>query len=189
MTSSTRRHFLKQGGVGLLAFHVGGCEMELTPQQAEARGAALRVLTAAEATALGTLGDVLLPGSRAAGMAHYIDHQLAAPAASQLLMIRYLNMPPPFAPFYRDGLAALDNAAQAAHTAAFASLGPDEQRELVTAMARDNPPGWGDAPPSALFYFVVRSDALDVSYGTVEGFAQLGIPYRAHIQPPSRWGE
>lgn len=189
MTSSTRRNFLKQGGVGLLTFHVGGCDLELSPQQAQERGATLRVLTAAEAVSLRTLGDVLLPGSRAAGVAHYIDYQLAAPAASQLLMIRYLNVEPPFTPFYRDGLAALERAAQAAHTAGFTSLGAVEQRELVGRMARENPPGWGIAPPSALFYFVVRSDALDVTYGTVDGFEKLGIPYRAHIQPPSRWGE
>jgi len=36
---------------------------------------------------------------------------------------------------------------------------------------------------------VVRNDAVDVVYGTQSGFEQLGVPYMAHIAPPSRWGE
>ena len=38
-------------------------------------------------------------------------------------------------------------------------------------------------------YFVLRNDAVDVFYGTQDGFEALGIPYMAHIEPPSRWGE
>jgi hypothetical protein len=40
-----------------------------------------------------------------------------------------------------------------------------------------------------LFWFVLRSDAVDVVYGTKEGVERLGLPYMAHIEPPSRWGE
>ena len=39
------------------------------------------------------------------------------------------------------------------------------------------------------FYFVLRNDAVDVVYGTKDGIESLGIPYMAHIEPPSRWGE
>jgi len=31
---------------------------------------------------------------------------------------------------------------------------------------------------------MVRSDAVDVVYGTVEGFERLGVPYMPHILPP-----
>ena len=48
--------------------------------------------------------------------------------------------------------------------------------------------GRRQAPPAAGFvYFVLRSDAVDVVYGTVEGYAELGIPYQAHIMPLKRW--
>ena len=35
--------------------------------------------------------------------------------------------------------------------------------------------------------FVLRADALDVTYGTPEGFDALGIPYMAHIMPETPW--
>jgi hypothetical protein len=34
---------------------------------------------------------------------------------------------------------------------------------------------------------VLRSDAVDVVYGTEEGYKDLGIPYMAHIAPLKRW--
>jgi hypothetical protein len=34
---------------------------------------------------------------------------------------------------------------------------------------------------------VVRSDAVDVVYGTMDGYARLDIPYMAHIAPTTRW--
>lgn len=184
----TRRTFLQRGGLGLLAFHVGGCEVELTPQQARQQGATLRVLSSAEVRALEALGDVLLPGSSANGIAYYVDHQLAAPVGEQLLMIKYLSVEPPFTAFYRGGLAALESAARTAHQTGFTSLDFDRQREFVALMGRENPAGWEGGPPAPFFFFVVRNDALDVTYGTTEGFGKLDIPYRAHIAPPSRWG-
>jgi len=36
-------------------------------------------------------------------------------------------------------------------------------------------------------YFLMRHDAVDVVYGTVEGIESLGTPYMAHIVPVSRW--
>jgi hypothetical protein len=35
--------------------------------------------------------------------------------------------------------------------------------------------------------FVLRADALDVTYGTPGGFENLGIPYMAHIMPEQPW--
>ena len=59
---------------------------------------------------------------------------------------------------------------------------------LIAAMAEGKLEGWA-GPPPPFFYFVLRNDACDVMYGTEKGFAALGVPYAAHIQPPSEWGE
>ncbi len=42
-------------------------------------------------------------------------------------------------------------------------------------------------PPASYAFFVLRADALDVAYGTPEGFATLDIPYAAHIHPEPVW--
>ena len=46
--------------------------------------------------------------------------------------------------------------------------------------------GW-QGPAGAFVYLVTRSDAVDVVYGTMDGYAALGIPYMAHIAPTTRW--
>lgn len=189
MASLTRRRFFRQGGLGLLTFCVGGCEVQMTPGEARRQSATMRILAPKEVATLEALADTLLPGSRELGIAHYIDHQLAEPADRQLLMIKYLNVDPPFAAFYREGLAALERAAASGGEGSFDELPEDLKHELVARMSRENPPGWGDGPPAPFFYFILRNDALDVTYGTMDGFAALGIPYMAHIEPPSRWGE
>lgn len=186
--SHSRRTFIRNTGIGFLTFYVGGCEVEMTPQEARERNADFRVLSAQEAGTLDALGEILLPGSGNAGIAHFIDHQLAAPFEDQLLMIKYLGMPPPFAPFYQDGLAAVDSYSLAEKDRSFAELSQAEQEELVGRFAQANPGGW-QGPPSPFFYFVLRNDAVDVVYGTKDGIESLGIPYMAHIEPPSRWGE
>ena len=42
-------------------------------------------------------------------------------------------------------------------------------------------------PAGAFVYTVLRNDAIDVVYGTMEGYAALGIPYMPHIAPTKRW--
>ncbi len=189
MKSLTRRDFVMQSGVGVLTFCIAGCEVETTPGDARKQGAAMRVLTTSEVATLEAFGEILLPGSRDAGIANFIDHQLASPSENQLLMIKYLNVKQPYANFYRGGLAALDRAGRAESQASFNELGTSQQQVLVSRVSRDNPPGWDDGPLGPFFFFVVRNDALDVTYGTVRGFEALRIPYMAHILPPSRWGE
>ena len=103
-------------------------------------------------------------------------------------MIKYLGVPAPFAPFYQGGIAAVNASAQAQKSQPFADLSQAEQTDLVGAFAQANPDGW-EGPPGPFFYFVLRNDAVDVVYGTKEGIESLGIPYMAHIEPPSRWGE
>jgi hypothetical protein len=188
----TRRNLLIGGaataavGLGMLPFVIGDRTENMTPAEARHRGVPLRTLSAGEARTLERLGDVLLPGAGEAGIVHFVDHHLSIPPAESLLMIRYMDVPPPYLDFYRGGLAALDAHARATHRAEFASLPASVAQELVGGMGREQPAGW-QGPPSQLLYFTVRSDAVDVTYGTRAGFEKLGVPYMPHIEPEKDW--
>ncbi len=175
-----------QSALGLFAFQVGGSLVLLTPRAARAAQVPMRILDAAQLRTLEALGDTLLPGAAEAGLAVYLDHQLAAPPAESLLMIRYLDVPPPHAPFYAAGLAAVDAAARDLHQQPFDALDADARQAFVAKMQRGTLEGW-QGPPAPFFYFVLRSDAVDVVYGTPEGFEKLGIPYMPHIPPTEKW--
>ena len=183
---SARRGVVKGLGLGLLAVEVAGAPLLLSPADAKARGAAFKALTAPEAAALEAFGEALAPGARAAGIAHFVDAHLAVDPEQSLLMIRYLDIPPPWLPFYRAGLAALDGLATARHRRGFAGLDAGQAAALTGELAQAVPPGWR-GPPSPLFYFAVRADAVDVVWGTEAGFAALGVPYMAHIAPDPTW--
>ena len=188
--SHTRRAFLgatAAGGVGLLTFTIAGCESKVTPAQARAGGAEFRTLQAAEVATLDALGEILLPGSAANGLSHFIDHQLSGDPANSMLMIKYLRVPAPFTGFYRAGLSATEAAAQSEFATSMAQLTPEQGSALVGKMAAGTLAGW-NGPPSPFFFFVLRNDAVDVTYGTPTGFEQLGVPYMAHINPPTPWG-
>lgn len=183
----TRRTFVKAGGAGLLTFIVAGCEKKLTPAEARKEGVPFRTLNAANARTLDALGEVLLPGSAAAGLAHFIDHQLSGKPADSMLMIKYLGLNPPFTDFYQTGLTATEAAAQKLFGKSLGELPPKDATALVAAMGKGEIPDW-NGPPAPLFFFVLRNDAVDATYGTMSGFEQLQVPYMPHIAPPTRWG-
>jgi Gluconate 2-dehydrogenase subunit 3 len=177
------------GGIGLLTFIVAGCERKLTPEQAKAEQVPLRTLTAPEAQVLEALGEILLPGSAQAGIANYLDQQLSGPPHDSMLIVKYLGVSPPFTEFYRTGLSGVQNAAHTAYGKSLAELDAQQGAALVHTLASGaEVKGWS-GPPAGLFYFALRSDAIDVVYGTQRGFDTLKVPYMAHIVPPSRWGE
>ena len=189
--SISRRTFLRRtglGGVGLLTFTVAGCKQEMTAADARKSNVPYQVLSPADAEALETVGNALLPGCIDDGLAHYIDHQLNVPAHDCMLMIKYLGVPAPFADFYKAGLAEASKAAISKFSLPISELDHSQASLLVSQIATGSIDDW-ETPPSAFFYFVLRSDAVDVSYGTKPGFSSLGIPYAAHIDPPSSWGE
>src|SRR5438128_6336196 len=68
----------------------------------------------------------------------------------------------------------------------FAQLNESERREFVDAMRQNKIDGW-QGPAGGFVYIVLRNDAVDVVYGTMEGYAALGIPYMPHIAPTKRW--
>lgn len=181
-----RRSILKVAGFGIIAATIGGVPTMLPAAEAQARSLAYKVLTPGQGATLSYLGEVLLPGAKAAGVAHFVDDQLAKNPAECLLMLRYFDWPPPYTPFYAGGLAALDGAAHAAHGKPFTGLDAGQAGALVGALLGGQVSGW-QGPPSPLFYLSARSDAVDVVYGTVEGAAKLGLPYMAHIEPEARW--
>ena len=181
-----RREFMRGAALGALAFTVGGAQVLLTPREARAQGVPFRLLQGREAETIEALGETLVPGARAAGIAHFIDHQISVPAEEALLEARILNVRPPYANFYRAAIGALDKATAAQADQRFAWLPAPTQRELVNVMRQGKLQGW-QGPPQGFVYFVMRSDAVDVVYGTVEGYEALGVPYQAHIMPLKRW--
>lgn len=183
-SENTRRELLVKMGTGLVGITVGSAWGQLSPGQARAAGVPLRQLSEAEGRTLEALGDVLLPGAAAAGIAHYVDTQLSS--ETPLLVLKYVDYSGPFLDFYQQGLRSLGSLGSARHGRSFYELGSDERVELVREISQKKPAEW-DGPPAPLFYFVTRSDAVDVCYGTQEGFAKLKIPYMAHILPPKKW--
>src|SRR6266568_5908726 len=133
-----RRDFMKGAATGALAFTVGGATVLLTAREARAQGVPFRLLKADEAETIEALGETLVPGARAAGIAHFIDHQVSVPPEDALLEARILNVRPPYANFYRAALGAVDRASQALNNGrAFAELTQAEQRGLVDNMRQN----------------------------------------------------
>jgi hypothetical protein len=181
-----RRDFLRGATLGALAFTVGGAQVLLTPREARAQGVPFRLLKAGEAETLEALGETLVPGARAAGVSHFIDQQVSVPAEESLLQARILNVRPPYINFYRAAIRAIDRATVAREAPRFAALNAPDQREFVDALRQGKLQDW-QGPPQPFVYLVTRSDAVDVVFGTMEGYEALGIPYMAHIAPEKRW--
>jgi hypothetical protein len=186
MDDIQRRAFIKGATLGALAFTVGGAQVMLTPRQAHADNVPLRTLTADEAATLDAVGETLVPGAKAAGITNFVDQQISIPAEQALLQARILNVRPPFANFYRAALGAIDGASEKTKGKKFAQLSADEQRDFIGAMRINKIDGW-QGPPGPFIFGVLRSDAVDVVYSTVEGYAMLGVPYMPHIAPTQKW--
>jgi Gluconate 2-dehydrogenase subunit 3 len=186
MASIGRRGFVKGATLGALAFSVGGVEVLMTPDEARARNVPFRLLDGHQGETLESLGETLVPKAREAGIAHYIDQQLSVPPQQSLLQARIFNFRPPFADFYRSTIAQIDDASRKSFGKEFAQLPAKDQREFVDRMRQNKIEDW-KGKPAALAYVVFRADAVDVVYGTMEGYQALGIPYMPHIAPEKRW--
>jgi hypothetical protein len=181
-----RRVFLKGASMGMLAFTVAGAEILMTAGEARARAVPFRTLSGDEAETIEALGETLLPGARAAGVAHFIDQQVSVTPGEALLEARIVNVKPPYINFYRAAIGGIDKASTARSGKRFAALSAAEQHDFIDALRQNKIEGW-QGPPAGLVYFVLRSDAVDVVYGTMEGYESLGVPYMAHIAPDKRW--
>jgi hypothetical protein len=178
----SRRGLIIGGGTMVLLEQAGG-PVWIEAAAAAAQKAPLRVLTAREADWLSGLGAAIAPPARAAGLVHYVDHHLAVPPAESLLALRYLDIAPPYADFYRPGLASL-----AAMTGNGAPPPDGDPRwgDILARLGAGKIDGW-TGPPPPLFLFAVRLDAIDIAWGTMAGFERLDVPYLAHIEPEGEW--
>jgi hypothetical protein len=186
MPGIERRALVQGAGLAVLSFTIDGTAVWLTPRQAHAQGVAMGVLKPDEVETLEAVGETLLPGARKAGIASFVDHQLGVPAADCLLMARIANVRPPFANFYRAALGGIEHGCQALHARRFAQLAAAEQYDVIDRMRQGKIEGW-QGPPGPFVYFLLRHDAVDVTFGTVEGIESLGVPYMPHIVPDKRW--
>ena len=181
-----RRGFVKGATLGALAFTVGGVEVLIAPREARARNVPFRLLDAHQGETLEALGETLVPQARDAGIAHYIDQQLSVPPHESLLQARIFNFRPPFADFYRTAIVTIDESSRKMFGRDFALLSAADQHDFVDRMRQNRIEGWIGRPGAAV-YAVLRADAVDVVWGTMEGYEALGIPYMPHIPPEKRW--
>lgn len=180
----SRRRFLRSGGIAL---GIAAAAPLLSPAAARASGVPLQWLTPAEADSLECIAEALAPGAAEAGICHFIDSQLVAPAAGNQLMLQYLGIGHADHPgFYRTALAAIDSLSRHRFEKPCWKLDDQQRQALLAMLAADDTPGWQGAPASLVF-FVLRSDAVDVVYGTEAGSERLDLPYMAHINPESPW--
>jgi hypothetical protein len=186
MDDIARRTFMRGAGIGALAFTVGGAEVLLTAAQARAQGVPLRMLKPEEAQTLEAIGETLAIGARRSGVAHFVDQQLSLPPAYALLTIRVSEVRPPYIDFYRSALAGIERASEGNFGRKYVDLGAAEQRDFVTRLRQGKLENW-QGPSQSFVYGTLRNDAIDVVYGTVEGFAQLNVPYMPHILPERSW--
>ena len=186
MDEIQRRAFMKGAAIGALAFSVGGTEVLLTPRQAQAQNVALRTLSPEQAATLAAMGEALVPGAKDAGVVNFVDQQLSIPAEQALLEARIMNVRPPYANFYRSALGAIEGASLAKFSKAFTALTASEQHDFIDLMRQNKLDSW-KGPGSPFVYFLMRTDAVDVVYGTMEGYAHLGVPYQPHIAPTQSW--
>lgn len=142
-------------------------------------------LTPAELRALEAWYEALVPGAVRAGVGDYVTEQLRKDWHLSLLQLRYLNWPPPWVAFYRQGLAALDTVARRRAHVAFAASPPRTRAAMARDAARDRLEGWPAAPPLKAWYSATRSDAVDVVYGTAAAMDREGMSMTQN--PPPRW--
>src|SRR5262249_18971645 len=122
-----------------------------------------------------------------ASLISFVDQQISIPPQEALLEARIMNVKPPFANFYRAALGAIDGASSARYGGRnFAQLAANEQHEFVDLMRQNKLDGW-KGPAASFVYFLLRSDAVDVVYGTMDGYAHLDVPYQPHIAPTRSW--
>ncbi|MCC7256971.1 MAG: hypothetical protein IT486_01205 [Gammaproteobacteria bacterium] len=121
-----RRQFLARAGS--LLYTVAGASAWLTPAEARTQGADLRVLDPARVRTLEAFGEILVPGATAAGIAHFVDSQLAVDPNDSLLVTRLFNIEPPYGRFYTGVLDALEALSRLGRPASPARLPRDPQR-------------------------------------------------------------
>ncbi len=180
---ATRRNVMLGAGAAF-AVALGGGYVMLNREEAEVRGAAFAGLDDTEQAILAGLGSALVPRAAEFGLVDFLDHHLALEPAKSLAAIRYLDIAPPYADFYRICLAQIHKGILAG--AIVPDVGSPRWDEVISFLAGGADDKW-QGPPAPLFLFVLKLDAMDVAYGTPEGFERLGVDYMPHIEPEAAW--
>ena len=176
MSRNLSRRSLLRSSVGTASYLVLGRRLVLTPAEAVELEFTPEVLTRDELDLIEAVAEELVPGSVDAGLSAYLDAQLQA-GTDSLLIGKYLGVDiPAQIDFYQLLARNLQEALTADRGAT----------EVLTAMWSDKVPNW-EGPPASYMLFILRADALDVTYGTPAGFEKLGIPYMAQIKPVKPW--
>lgn len=144
-----------------------------------------RTFTAHQAETYAAWCDLLAKGAAEAGVARFVDKYISEAYGDSLLLLRFFS-DPPLGDFYKAGIGGIDRESQARFGGAFVSLGRDQRLAVLEAAIQSKTQAWTDPNPN-FFYFISRSDAVDVVYGTEQGFRALDIPYDAHIPPERTW--
>ena len=171
----TRRRLLGSSAF-TASYLVLGDRLTLSPAQAAELDFTPEVLTRDQLKIIETVAEQLVPGSANEGIAAYLDAQLRA-GNDSLLIGKYLGVDIPAQLDFYESLAR--NLQRTLQTEQATS-------EILSAMWSDTQANW-EGPPASYMLFVLRADALDVTYGTPGGFEALGIPYTAHIMPEKPW--
>jgi hypothetical protein len=186
MKKVSRRRFVVQtsGGAAALVASLGNSPAGLAAAHGN-RPQRLRVFSESQAKTYAAWCEILAIGASEAGVAKFVDKYLAEPYPESLLLLRYLQNPP-FTSFHVTGIAGIDQESQGRFSKPFLALGTNERKTVVDAAATSSTIAWTNPNPN-FFYFISRSDAVDVVYGTVAGFRDLDIPYLPHISPSRPW--
>lgn len=171
----TRRRLLGSS-VFTASFLVLGDRLMLSAAEAVELDFTPEVLTRDQLSVIETVAEQLVPGSADAGVTAYLDAQLRA-GNDSLLIGKYLGVDIPAQIGFYESLAR--NLQKALQTEQAIS-------EVLSAMWSDTQANW-EGPPASYMLFILRADALDVTYGTPGGFENLSIPYMAHIMPEQPW--
>ena len=180
-----RRAFMQGAALGALAFTVGGVECLLTPRRRRAAGRAVPTCSMPrEAETIEALGETLVPGARAkpASRISSISRSRCRPTkrcskrgSSMCARLTSISTAPRSAPSTRRAQRSMAVAASRCSASANSATSS-------TCMRQNKIEGW-QGPAGGFVYLLLRSDSVDVVYGTVEGYEALGIPYMPHIAP------
>lgn len=146
-----------------------------------ARGPAL---DARQQATLAAFAEALVPGAAAAKVGEFVLAMLDT--SDRMLGYELLGAPTPARDFYRDALDALDRLSRRRFGRAVGALSGSQLAQLKDRLVAPEESAWR-GPPRQIVYWVIRSDACDVVYGSETAYARLGVPYMAHIHPPSVW--
>src|SRR5262249_45469067 len=154
MSEFERRALMKGAALSALAFTAGGTKILLSPRQARAQNISFKTLKPEQGEKLQGMGENPVPGSKQAGISHFVDQQLSVPPGEALLEARILNVRPPYANFYRAALGAVDKASKAHNSdRGFAQLNDDERSAFVDLMRQNKIDGW-QGPAGPFVYLV-----------------------------------